>query len=255
MNKKHQSAVVKILFIFLLISGVFNANAQTLNLKNTKWKSKTFWGYGHGIGSEIFPENTKDPYHDFEFLIEFDSLNFISTNKALEQSDVKQIKGSYHIFANGYIKLEIDTLICINKNKPCSLSYKSDYTQYHKYSTYSQNNDGKIEFSNIYNQNSWIDKIVNAYLKTPQNAKVRKAITDNYYIEWLPADPEKIEGNSYTLVPIVYELSKNEEDFDIKRYTDKYKLLNTLYIQRPSKKVFEMNPSTKKLEELNIKGQ
>ena len=234
-----------ILILLVLTFGATNANSQTLQLENTKWKSQSFWGYGYGIGSEIFTESTKDPYNNFQFLIEFDKQNFVSTNLMLEQSDVKQIKGKYHIFSNNYIQLEIDTVICIKPNVYCNLTYKSYYNQVHKYW---YKNDGKIEFHNTGKQDNWIDKIVDNYIKNAINEKVLKAKSENYYIEWLPTETKKIKGNSYTILKIVYEVNKDEKDFDIERYTNKYKLLNTIYIKLPSQKIYEMN-KRRKLEE------
>lgn len=245
LNYWEKITLKKLVILFVLTFGITNANSQTLKLENTRWKSQSFWGYGQGVGSEIFTENTKDPYHDFEFLIEFDEQRFVSTNLALEQSDVKQIKGKYHIFSNNYIKLEIDTAICIKPNEICSLPYKSDYTQIHKYWF---NNDGKIEFLNTQYRGSWIDKIVNDYLKKSQNEKIKKAIEGNCYVEWLPDETKKIKGNSYNILKIVYEVQKTETDVDIEANTNKYKLLNMIYIQLPSQKIYEMDKKGK-LEE------
>lgn len=238
----------KLLILFVLIFEIINANGQKLELDNTKWKSKSFWGYGRGIGSEIFTENTEDSYNDFQFLIEFAKHNFVITNLALEQSDVKQIKGRYHIFSNNYIQLEIDTVHCIQPNVSCNLTYKSYYNQVHKYW---YKNDGKIEFQNTGKQDNWIDLIADNYIKNAINEKVLKAKSDNYYIEWLPIETKKIKGNSYTILKIVYEVNKNEKDFDLERYTEKYKSLNTIYIQLPSRKIFEMN-NKGKLEEWKL---
>jgi len=236
----------KILIIVTLTIGFFNAKTQTLELKNTKWKSASFWSYGRGIDAEIFTENTADPYNKFKFSIEFEALNFSCTNLTLEQSGIRQIKGRYHVFSNNYIKLEIDTVLCIKPDEVCSLQYKSDYVQIHKYW---YNGDGKIEFQNTQRRDDWINKIVDDYLTKPQNSKVQKAIMDNNYIDWLPADGKKIKGNYYTILSIVCERNNNESDVDIERYAQKYKLLNTLYIQLPSKKVYETN-NNGDLEEL-----
>lgn len=235
----------KVLILLILTLGVINVRSQKLELKNTKWKSQSFWGYGHGIGSEIFTESTKDLYNKFQFSIEFDAQNFVTTNLTLEQSDVKQIKGKYHIFFNNYIQLKIDTVLCIKPNEDCSLPYKSYYNQVHKYW---YKNDWKIEFQNIHRQESWIDKIADNYIKNSINEKVIKAKSDNYYIEWLPVEGKKIKTKNYNVIALVYELKKNEKDFDLERYTEKYKLINTLYIQLPSQKIFEMNGKGK-LEE------
>lgn len=248
LNYLEKITLKKLVILFVLTFGITNANSQTLKLENTRWKSQSFWGYGNGVGSEIFTENTKDPFNDFEFLIEFDEQRFVSTNLTLEQSDVKQIKGKYHMFSNNYIKLEIDTVFCIKPNKTCSLPYKSDYTQIHKYGF---NNDGKIEFLNTQYRDSWIDKIVNDYLKKSQNEKIEKAIAGNCYIEWLPVETKKIKGNSYTIFRIVYEVPKTEKDIDIEAYTNKYKLLNMIYIQLPTKKIYEMDKNGK-LEEWKL---
>jgi len=245
-NMRTATTFSLLLILLILVLGSTNANSQTLKLENTKWKSQSFWGYGYGIGSEIYTENTKDPYNNFEFLIEFDKQNFVSTNLTLEQSDVKQIKGKYHIFSNNYIQLVIDTVLCIKPNEPCKLTYKSYYNQVHKYW---YKDDGKIEFQNTHKRaDDWMDKIVGTYIQNATNEKVLKAKSENYYIEWLPTETKKIKGNSYTILKIVYEVNKNEKDFDIETLIQKYKLLNILYIQLPSQKIFEKN-NKGKLEE------
>lgn len=237
----------RLLTLFVLIFGIINANSQALSLKNTKWKSKSFWGYGYsyGITSEVFIENTNDPYNELEFLVEFDTKNFISTSLTLEESDVRQIKGTYHIFSNNFIKLEIDSLLCVKPNEPCPLSYKSDYVQIHKVLNIT---DNKIAFINLQYKGSWIDKIHNNYLLKTQSEKIKNAKESNYYIQWLPIETKKIKGHSYTIIQIVYEVQKTEKDFDIKTVAGNYKELGILYIQLPSRKIYEINKKGK-LEE------
>lgn len=225
--------------------GMTNVIGQSLELKNTQWKSKSFWGYGNGAGSEIYAKNTPDLYDDFEFSIVFDSVRFVSKNLTLEQSDVRQIEGFYHVYANGFIKLEIDKVLCIEPNESCSLAYESDYTQIYKYDF---ENDGKIGFLNMQFRDSWIDKLVVEYLEKSENERIKAAKAGNYFIEWIPIETKKIKGKSYSVLRIVCEVLEGEKDFDVETYTNKYKELTTLYIGLPEQKLFEMNKKGK-LEE------
>ena len=235
----------KLLILIVLTFGMSHAYGQTLNLENTRWRSQSFWGYGQAGGSEIFTEKTEDPNHNFQFLIEFSKQNFVSTNLTLEQSEVKQIKGKYHVFANNYIQLLIDSVKCIKPNGSCALPYKSYYNQVHKYS---YKNDGKIEFQNSGRRDNWIDRIADKYIKSAVNDRVIKAKSDNYYIEWLPVEDKNVKPNLYNVIALVFEVSRNEKVFDIARYTEKYILLHTLYIELPSRKVFEMDIKGKLVE-------
>ena len=236
--------MTKIFIAFILLTGNLCVS-QKLALNDTKWKSNSFWGYGNAVGSELFSENTKDSYNTFEFVIEFDEKRFVSTNLTSDQGAAKQIKGKYHLFSNNYIKLKIDSVFCRKSNETCSLPYKSDYTQIHKYS---YNNDGKIEFLNTQYRDSWIDKIVNGYLEKATEDEIKNAFVANYYIEWLPIETKKIKGDNYTVINVVRELNGTEKDFDLNAYTKKYKILSVIYIQLPSQKIYKINQKGK-LEE------
>ncbi len=218
-------------------------NAQELNLKNTKWKSKSFWSSGHGIGSELYTDKTPDPYKDFYYDISFDIENFSTTNIREPENNIKQIKGKYHLFANNYLKLNIENIVCANPKEKCSLTYDRDYTQIYRYNY----TDNTIEFTNTQFQDSWIDKIVSKYLANSKNENIKKAVSENYYIEWLPLETKKIKGKSYSIVKMVYEVKKGDKNFDFQSATFRYKELTNLYIQLPAEVLYEMKNG--KLEE------
>ena len=224
----------------ILLISVFNIKCQTLDIKNKNWKSETFWGSGNNLSSKIYLDSNSNDKTDFESSIIFDRINFISTKKNAKENEIKQIKGIYHLYKNGYIKIVIDSVLCTNQKNTCVLSDKNSYNQILKY-VYKK--DGSIHFLNTQFQNNWVDKLLTNYLTIETDNKILEAKNGNYFIEYLPKETIKVQGQNYTVYNIVYENTNHSSELKIPEYT----ILKEIYVQLPSKILFEKNLKTGKI--------